>query len=95
MQTEDHNGVKLFFNITQMIYRTSESKVEQILTKIETMNIRQIPGEDVSALKLDIDAELMELEMNINPDESVNLLMTKVMKPFNQCTDNFFGSEVK
>ena len=89
----DYHGPGILFAVTQLLYKHSESKVEKLLVKIQALDIKKYPGENVSLLTVDMLDLLQQLEMNVMPGASVDTLKTKVLKPFTKSSLEFFKSE--
>ena len=89
----DYHGPGILFAITQLLYKHSESKVQKLLDKIQALDIKKYPGENVTLLAVDLLDLLQQLEMNVMPGASVDTLKTKVLKPFTRSSLEFFKSK--
>ena len=90
----DRNGPMALFEILQLVYRHSDSRVERITKQIENLNLRDFPGQNVTLFKQKMDHLLEELEMNLPPGQSIPTLRTKALKGLTMSTYPFFQSKV-
>ena len=87
-------GPWLLLKIFQNVYRRAESKVESILTQIESLSLRDFAGENVTLFKQKCDRLLDELAMNLPGDQPVPTLRTKALKGLGAGTFSFFWDQI-
>ena len=51
----DRNGPMALFQVLQLVYRHSDSRVERITKQIENLNLRDFPGQNVTLFKQKMD----------------------------------------
>ena len=90
----DRNGPMALFHILQLVYRHSDSRVENITKQIESLNLRDFPGENVTLFVQKMQYLLDELEMNLPPGQSIPTLRTKALRGLTMSTYPFFQSEI-
>ena len=90
----ERNGPMALFEILQLVYRHSDSRVEKITKQIENLNLRDFPGQNVTLFKQKMDHLLEELEMNLPPGQSIPTLRTKALKGLTMSTYPFFQSKI-
>jgi hypothetical protein len=94
LTASEHNGPNALFEVLQHVYRRSEAKVEAIVKKIEALNIRDFPGQNVTQYKAQCDMLLDELAMNLPVGQNVPTLRTKALHGLTQSTYPFFHGKV-
>lgn len=83
----DHNGPQLMMALLTMLYRPSLSKIRELRSSLEALDIRKYPGENVTMFCHDASKLVCEIKMNFMKDATVTDLPTVALTGLHHCTD--------
>jgi hypothetical protein len=79
VEMKDRNGPTLLMGLLKKIYRPSQSKIKQLRDKLESMDIRKYPGENITLFVQDATKLIREIRMNFMHNENVPDLTTAAL----------------
>ena len=75
-------------------YRPSATKVKDIERKLEQMDLRSYPSEDVTKMNADVAKLMAELKLNVTYAQQCPTLMQSVLAGYAKGTDPYFSNKV-
>jgi hypothetical protein len=83
----DQSGPQLMMALLTMLYRPSLSKIRELRSSLEALDIRKYPGENVTMFCHDASKLVCEIKMNFMKDATVTDLPTVALTGLHHCTD--------
>ena len=88
-------GVFVLLFILKKCYRPSPEKVKDLTDKLEAMDLRKFPGENVTLFVQEATRLLTEIKMNLTMENQCPTLLNSALQGLAKGTDVFFVNEVK
>jgi hypothetical protein len=92
---QDHNGPKLMMTLLTMLYRPSLSKLKELREKLEALDIRTYPGENVTLFCHDASKLVCEIRMNFMRNAAVDDLTTAALTGLHHCSEELLRLKVR
>jgi hypothetical protein len=92
---QDHNGPKLMMTLLTMLYRPSLSKLKELRERLEALDIRTYPGENVTLFCHDASKLVCEIRMNFMRNAAVDDLTTAALTGLHHCSEELLRLKVR
>ena len=91
----NHNGPKLMMTLLTMLYRPSLSKLKVLRGKLEALDIRTYPGENVTLFCHDASKLVTEIRMNFMPNAAVDDLTSVALTGLHHSSEELIRFKVR